>query len=236
MRVDAKHRQVISDVENGKRPTEDYSDNMSAYWDYLDRGKSTDDNVDYAASLFHGGGTRRAIMDAMLFGDAKPADIETVFDIPAGVIAAYRELFFDSAAFRTRIDKLAYMDELAEGTLEFELARRAYSIGPEFIYFTYGNHIPSTDNQRALVKKLYMTSAYKAMDSMFNSSTSKVSTAARDYAKLMLRAYETIEALLSADPDDGKDFVQVLLKKDLELSLNGESVMSPRRVSEEDII
>lgn len=236
MQVDRRHRRVAADVAAGREPGEGYTDTMRDYWLLLKDGYVSNEAVEYAATTYQSGGIRKAIMDSLLLGEADLTEIETVFDVPVAWSRAYKELFFDTANFKTGLDRLAYMDNMdPNDAASIELAKRTVALGPDFIYFTYGNRIPSTEEQRLLVKKLYMTSAYKAMDSAFNNTTSKVSAAARDYAKLMLKAYETIEDLLNTYPGDGMGFVKVLLKKDMEVSLAARPKGSPK-VSAEDII
>lgn len=218
MQVDRRHLEVVKDARARKKPGAHYTDTMRAYWYYLVDGNSGDPDVDYAASMYASCGVRRAIMVSLLLGAADPADILTVFDVPVRATQAFKELFFDSSVFKTRLDRLEFLETMRDDPVAFEMAKRACAIGPEFIYFTYGNHMPSTEAQKHMVKKLYMTSAYKAMESMFNSPTSKVSAASRDYAKLMLKAYETIDALLSSEPDDGMSFVKVLVQRDLDVA------------------
>lgn len=202
---------VEEDFKLGKKPTKtSYSETMLEYLALLTSGKCHD-NVKYASEIYEDN-SRREVVEAALFGGATDEELDEVFGLSIELLVVYRELFFDLSVFRTKLDKIGYLENYpdAEGR---ELKLRAYSLGPEFIYFRYGNLVPKTENQRALVKKMFLSSAYRAMEANFNPINSKVSKISLDHAKIMLKSFEAMEKLLQNDTSDNYDLVALLVDR-----------------------
>lgn len=180
------------------------------------------------AALIHKDSFQKEIVEALLISEASAEDIKSAFGIPEDVIADYKELYFDTTKLETHLDKLSYVTNYPD-RFGKELKIRALNLGPSFIYFKYANIVPQTPVQRELVKKMFLSSAYRAMEANYTSMTSDISKASIEYAKVMLKAYDSIEKLMKEDVPTEMSATRVLLVKDKELK----QVMD---ILEEDII
>lgn len=228
--MDARCRQVREEVTRDiDCDAHGYSDAMRAYREYLTRGVCESETFAHAFAIYEDP-IQKEIVEALIFSGADPVDVETVFDLPQDVYEAYAHMFFDISGFRSKLDKISYVerydDEFGKG-----LKLRALNMGPTYVYFMFGNTIPKTDAQRELVKRMFMTSAYKAMNINYASSDSKASKAAVQHAQLMLKSYECIEKLMDDGGDDAASLIHVVTKRELELNKSHASPVSP-----EDII
>jgi hypothetical protein len=115
-------------------------------------------------------------------------------------------------AFRSDLDKVAYIESY-DDPFGKELKLRSYSLGPQFIYFKYGNIVPKSEEQRHLVKKMFLASAYRAMEANFNPINSKITKASMDWSKTMIKAYEVMEKLMNEDTDQSQELVAIIAKK-----------------------
>lgn len=213
---DLRHRQlqVEQDIVNGKRTNKTYSEAMRLYYAYVKRGTSEEAEADYAFKL-QTDPVRREIVEAMLLADAPKEDVSKAFGIPMRVLDLYVDLYFDTSIFVSSLDKISYIADYPD-TFGKELKQRSYSLGPQFIYFKYGNIIPETKEQQALVKKMFMSSAYRAMEANFNSINSKVTQRALDWSKNMLKAYEAMEKLMGEDKDTNQELWKIVTERTLE--------------------
>jgi hypothetical protein len=195
---------------------------MQKYYEYLLQGKR------YKPAQIHKDTFQREIVEALLISEAQPKDIKSAFGIPEQVLKDYSELFFDLSKLETHLDKLSYVTNYHD-RFGKELKIRALNLGPDFIYFKYANIIPQTQAQRDLVKKMFLSSAYRAMESNYTSMTTDVSKSAIEYAKIMLKAYDSIEKLMKEDTPGDMNAIKVILTRDSELR----SVLD---IAEEDIV
>lgn len=184
---------------------------MLAYYDCLNGGS-------YKPARIYKDGFQKEIVEALLMSGAETADIKQAFGIPEQVLKDYQELFFDITKLETHLDKLSYVTNYPD-RFGKELKVRALNLGPSFIYFKYANIVPTSNVQRDLVKKMFLSSAYRAMEANYTSMTTDVSKSAIEYAKLMLKAYDSIEKLMKDDTPGEMSSVKVLLNRNKELAM-----------------
>lgn len=214
MDLDAKAKQVINDFKNLEKPNDEYSENMKLFYEYIKIGTSEDNEADIAFSIYYDE-YQKEIVEALIFSDAEPEDVEPAFDLNERMLSIYEELFFNKTAFRTKLDKLSYLNNYGSiNPMGKEIKMRALNLGPEFIYFTYANIVPKTTQQRKLVQRMFMASAYKAMSINYNGINSKVTNAAVQHAKLMIEAFKALEKFSGEDMGEETNIVKVLAKED----------------------
>lgn len=207
-----KNHKIREDIQLGNPADDEYTEVMHAYRDYLTSGSCEDDEYLYAFEIFKDE-FRREVVESLFLADAEAEDISISFDINQRTLEAYRELFFDTDnAFRSNLDKVCYIEDYPN---EFgkDLKLRSYSLGPQFIYFKYGNVVPKTEEQRNLVKKMFLASAYRAMEANFNPLSSKITKHAMEWSKTMIKTYEVMEKLMGEDTDHSQELIQVITRK-----------------------
>ena len=200
--MNQKQKKVQSDVRSVTQPQEEYTSNMLEYYSYCDIGSCTHKDCQYAFELYLNE-YKKEILESLLLGGAADLEIETVFGIPIKSIECYKEIYFDLTALRSRLDLLEYVENYPT-PFGKALKQRALSLGPSFIFYTYGKLIPDSAEQKRLLKQLFMTSAFKSLEMQNNSINSKTSKAAMDYSKVMLAAYNAMKEMLDEDTS-GKD-------------------------------
>lgn len=203
--MDSVSKQVEKDYAN-KKQSGKYTDAMQSYYNYL---KGTP----YKPAQIHKDSFQKEIVQALLISGALATDINMAFGISEQVLEDYKELFFDTTKLETHLDKLSYVTNYPD-RFGKELKIRALNLGPSFIYFKYANIVPQTPVQRELVKKMFLSSAYRAMEANYTSMTSDISKSAIEYAKIMLKAYDSIEKLMKDDTPVEMSSVKVLLTRD----------------------
>ena len=172
---------------------------------------------------------KREIMESLLLSAADADEVYEVFGITPTMFSAYKELFFNVDNLVSRLDIVEYLENYPDG-LGKALKIRAFNLGPEFVYFKYGNIVPRNETQKDLVKKMFMASAYKAMESNYSSSSTGASKAATTHASLMLKAYEVMRRLMDGEGDDG-------LEKLTEIVVATENEMaSKKKIAKGDIV
>lgn len=210
--MDSKARKVQEDVKRSKKPTKDYTDVMKQYHEYLRKGECPEEAYQIAFDAYDNN-LQKEIIEALLFGEAAPEDITEVFGFSEEAQAAYEELFFDRTKFRNKLDKLAYLEAYPS---EFgkQLKMRSMNLGPEFVFYTYGNIVPKTATQRQLVQRMFMAAAYKAMAINYNALDTKVTKNALDHAKMMLKAWEALQKFSEEEMTDETDLLKIAMKQD----------------------
>jgi hypothetical protein len=216
--MDSKRREVIKFLETQKDKDEKdiifpehFTHAMQDYYTFLVKGTSGILEEDYAFSLIEDK-FKKEIVEALLLADTTLQDIYGTFGIPVKSLETYKELFFDTSKFISYLDKLSYVEGYP---IKFgrELKIRALSLGANFIFFTYGRLTPTTDDQKNLLKRLFLTSAYRAMELNFNGITTTASKNAVELGKLMLKSYEAMEKLLKDDSPIEEDLIKVVTTK-----------------------
>jgi hypothetical protein len=228
-RLNHKHTVVHEDFIKSRKDFSEYTDAMKVYREFLSKHTCSSE-PHLHAFLIYRDPIQKEVVESLLLADADPKDIMEVFGIPAEVILIYGELFFDTTAFRAKLDKVSYIEQYPE-RFGKDLKLRAFALGPEFVYWTYGNVIPKTDSQRALVKRMFMTSAYRAMEATFNGIDSKITKQALDWSKNMLKAYEALEKLLSQEGSTDYSLTKYILEFKV-----AEPVEGAEPIPEEDIV
>jgi hypothetical protein len=216
--MDEKANTVIYDFQKGRKPSEEYTEAMTQYYTYVSQGTCSDAEV-YTAFHIYGDKLQKEIIEALLFGDADFGDIEEAFGVSAKTLNVYEELFFDRTKFKNKLDKLSYVESYKD-KLGRELKLRALNLGPEFVLYTYANIVPKTSQQRTLVQRMFMASAYKAMSINYNTLDSKVTKNAVDHAKLMLKAWEALQKFSEEDVSDDMDLIKIATKEVKDASPN----------------
>lgn len=212
-------RRNIQYIESNIKKLEPYDERLSSIpygidiYAILKTGKCLNEYAIKAYEIYKDS-FKREIIEALLLADADFYDIRSVFGVHENVTKIYSSVFFDVTAFETYLDKLSYVEQYKESSFGRELKLRALNLGPNFVFFKYGNIIPKTQDQRDMVKKMFLGSAYRAMEANYNNMESGVSKSSLEWAKVMLKAYEAIEKLMTEDKEGNTDLVKILLKKE----------------------
>ena len=207
--------QVENDLKKDKEPDASYTSEMSAYRKYLQTADPTSVHHRIAFKIYQDP-VQKEILEALLFGNADPAQVELVFEIPQETQDIYESLFFDRDNFITQLDRISYVENYSN-QFGKELKLRSFHIGPEFIFFHYGNFIPKTQAQKDLLKKVFLSCSFKALNANFNAGGSKAAQAAIEQGKLMLKAYESLQKYADNDLDEGTDIHKIISKHEVEV-------------------
>lgn len=208
-RLREKELRVRSDAANKKAPDKTYTESMRYFYFYLTDGKCPSE-PHLQAFRIREDKIQNIILEATLFADSKYEDIELVFGLSKDIVDIFKELFFDTSVFTSKLEKISYL-ERCKDPVEKELKLRASSLGPDFIFFNYGDKIPSEEVQKNLIRKLCMAAAYKAMSMQYNSMTSNITKHSVEFAKLTLKAFETLEKYTPKDNTDSTELNRYLL-------------------------
>lgn len=211
-RLKWRSTKVVQDHAKGVKPTE-YTPAMTSYYNYLKSGKAENKTVEYALVISNDS-VSKEIIEALLLAKADSNDVTECFGITKEVLELYKELFFDVTEFRSRLDEISYLENY-QNKVGKDLKIRAWTLGPAFIYFTYGNTMPQTTEQKSLLKRLFMVSTYRAMEAQFNTINSQVSKQSMEWAKMMMKAYEVIDKLMRDDQDNSKELIDIIVEKGL---------------------
>ena len=194
----ANANRVLDDVREGKTEQGDYSTAQTLFRQYLkDPDSVMCPDHKYAFELFDNP-RKREIIEGLLLADANFEDVEIVFGVNSVVLSVYENMFFNRDEFLTKLDIYEYASTYPD-KFGCDLKTRAYYIGADYIYYKYGNVIPKTEQQRNIVKRMFLTSAYRAMEANFNTMTSDVTKESLAWSKHMLDAYSAIEKLMGDD-------------------------------------
>lgn len=204
---------VQNDYKKNRNPDESYTESMLNYCSYIKSDLDSLKEEDLIAFDLYEDDFQRELFEGLLIGKADPSDIEEVFGIPAASQEVYKEMFFDmDNAFRTKLDLISYIENYPEKWGK-DVKMRAYSFGPEFLYYTYAQVIPKTKAQHDMVKRIFLSSAYKALAVNFTGPNSKINKEAMEFTKLMLKAYEALSKYQEENSDQDTDLVKVLVKR-----------------------
>lgn len=202
-----------SDIKRGKPlDVSCYSTSMQQYYYFL--APYLHDKLDpvYQYAFFmRGQPVQREIIESLILSDATPERVQDIFEVQPVTFETYKELFFETDNLVSKLDMVSYLEDYPDD-MGRALKVRAYTLGPDFLFFRYGNITPSTSSQKDLVKKIFLTSAYKAMEANYNSVGAANSKAATQHATVMLKAYEAIMRLME-DPESqaGEALMKVLI-------------------------
>lgn len=219
-RLEAKARTVAANVENpDAQVQEGYTEAMRQYHLYLTAGSRAKVKETYLYTFaMREDPVMREIIEALLLSKASPKDVNKIFNVKPKMLAVYKELFFETDNFISKLDTISYLENY-EDDAGRALKIRAHSLGPEFVYFRYADIVPSSAKQKDLVKKIFLTSAYKAMEANYNNVSSANTKAATQHASIMLKAYEAIQKLMEDPNAEGtKQIMTILVGKNAEVA------------------
>jgi len=216
-----KRANIVTDwADKGNIPAEaECTKAMRQYYLFIGAPSSKELEPLYVYTFYlHKEEVKREIVEALLLSDADPKDVEQIFGISEEMYSVYKELFFDVDNIVSRLDLVEYLENYPVGVGK-SLKLRAFNLGPEFVYFKYANIVPRSDTQKVLVKKMFMGSAYKAMEANYSGASSTSAKAASTHAGLMLKAYEVLNKLISEDDSGSADkLTEILIATDKDLS------------------
>ena len=207
---------VEADVKFGVALDEEtYTKAMAQYYLYLTDSFKSDVEEEYAyAFSIRTNELQREIVESLILSEADYGDVAEVFEVSPVSMAAYKELFFEVDNLVSKLDMISYLETYTPEHAK-ALKLRAYNLGPNFIFYRYGNITPTTSEQQDLVKRLFLTSAYNAMEANYSKMTSATAKAASQHAGMMLKAYEAIRKLMEEGPADGAELlVKILVGED----------------------
>lgn len=193
--MDRRSEQVREAIAEKLPSNPEWSEAMIAYFNYLSGGECDEDHAH--AFLIHENDFEREVLEALLISDADPDDVENVFEIPKQVYLIFRELFFDTDFFKSRLAKISYCESYEESDFGRHLKLRALHLGSQYVLFRFGNFVPETGAQHMMVKRLFLSAAYRAMEANFNPINSVTTKTSVEHAKIMLKAYDALKDLYS---------------------------------------
>lgn len=194
-----------------------FTDVMRRFYLFRINGECGECTLDYGFRMAQDT-FKREIIEGLLLSNADPAEVYEIFGVPEESYSAYKHIYFDVDKFISRLDKLSYVESYKGTSFGKEIKVRALAMGPEFIYYTYGNMTPTTDIQKSLLKKMFLSSAYRAMEMNFNSMNSSTSKAAVEMAKIMMRSYDAMDKLMGEKSNIHEDIVSILTDRKLSLT------------------
>lgn len=209
---------VEADVASGRKPGPAYTQAMRFWYAVMSEDDPELDRTGRVVLSMRRSETQREILEALILSACPEETIERALAVPKEATAWYRELFFDTAAFLTDLDKIEYLTNY-EDDFGRELKNRAVSLGYEFVLFTYANLVPRTEVQKQLVERMFMATAYKAMSMNYSGIRTEITKNAVKHAELMLKAYEAIRRYSDDDPSSGHDLTAFLTKAEAEKNI-----------------
>lgn len=202
---------VEADVAAGRAPGDAYTPAMRFWYACKSEDDPELDNTACIVLSIRQSDTQREILEALILSGCPAEIVESALAVPRQATAWYRELFFDTGAFLTNLDKIEYLANY-DDDFGRELKSRAVSLGYEFVLFTYANLVPKTAAQKALVERMFMATAYKAMAMNYNGIKTEITRNAVKHAELMLKAYEALRRSGDDDSSAGHDLTAFLTK------------------------
>lgn len=209
---------VEADVAAGRKPGPAYTPAMRFWYAVMSEDDPELDRTGRVVLSMRRSETQREILEALILSACPEETIERALAVPKEATAWYRELFFDTAAFLTDLDKIEYLTNY-EDDFGRELKNRAVSLGYEFVLFTYANLVPRTEVQKQLVERMFMATAYKAMSMNYSGIRTEITKNAVKHAELMLKAYEALRRYSDDDPSSGHDLTAFLTKAEAEKNI-----------------
>ena len=205
--MNERAEEIRRDARKGSKPPKGLSKAEQLWWKHC-RGDKVGNEASIAFGIY-GDAVQREIFEALLLSNCPPEEIQSAFNIPPESVAIYKELFFDPAKFRTGLERISYLENYPD---EFgkSLKQRAVDLGYAYVLFVYANIVPKTAEQKALVQKMFMSSAYKAMNMNYMGMNAAAMNKAIEHGKLMLKAFETLTRLESAGVDESYQLTEYI--------------------------
>ena len=167
------------------------SEAQTAYYAFLTEQKG-DDIAEIVFHRLHGDETQKMVIEALILGGCPPEEAERALKVPIRAYEWHRELFFDTTCFLTVLDRIAYLDSI-DNDEERQLKLRAVDLGYEYVLYVYAHVIPETDRQFELLRRMYMSTAYKALTMNYAGMGGTITKHAIEHARLMLQAFSAME-------------------------------------------
>jgi hypothetical protein len=156
-----------------------------------DNNTVIDPSVEYPYGVYLSEGIR-PILEAFLMASNNDHAVSDALGMPQDEVEIYRTLFFDTAVFRTQLERMLYMQQIPEGHPNKHYYSIALRQGLEALRWNFcqekGEVAPDT------VLRTMMTDAYfRALEHRGMPSISKQAREAAKYAKI---SYECAKALI----------------------------------------
>lgn len=199
---------VEADAEMRNDTFEDYTESMRAYYVFLTEKTCGDRSERILFERLAANSIQASLVEALILSRCEFKKVEEVFRLPEKALAWYKELFFDTDMFLTDLDLISYLEECEEGK---EMKVRAVDFGYEYILYTYGHVTPDDAMRARLLQNICASTAYKALSMNFNTMTSAAGKQAAEYAKVMVKAFETLQRIPQESGMQG-DLISYLTK------------------------
>ncbi len=205
--MDARAEELRKLAGSGGKQPKGLTDAEALWWSHC-CGKDVPEHAAIAFSM-HDDPVQREILEALMISSCPVESMKEAFGIPPESVELYKQLFFDPAKFKTGLERISYLEKYPD---EFgkSLKQRAVDLGYAYVLFVYANIVPKTAEQKALVEKMFMSSAYKAMNMNYMSMNASSMNKAIEHGKLMLKAFETLTKLDSSGTDDNYQLTEYL--------------------------
>lgn len=228
--MDSKCKKVRRALEEGLEPDDNWSDAMVRYHEYLKDGVCNSDDHKQAFLIFEND-FEKEVIEALLLSDTPLDDIDTVFEIAPEIVRIYKELFFETDSFSSKLARISYVENYAISEFGRGLKLRALHLGGDYVLFRLGNYIPQTSSQQILVKRLFMSAAYRAMEANFNPLNSQATKNATQHAGIMLKAYDVMKELFKDDTGGQDTMAKIIMSTD-----NMKPMITNAPIEKKDII
>lgn len=188
----ARYTNVLAALKQQRRPSDRFEAEL---YDVMSSGQSHDSAVRDAYDIYNVIEHRTAL-DAFCIVDASPQVIQSVLQVPASVVEAYRHLFFDTSAFRNRLERFSYAREYPADLYGKELMRSAVTAGLDYLMWAYGAGDTQVDS-RAVIRQTMAEAYYRGMA---HRGQSIGSVNAKEAHKWWSTAVRNAELLEKVDP------------------------------------
>ena len=239
MRINPAHRaeQVEADIQGNRSPSGEYTESMRAYRTYIENGGQVAPGSieEHVFTVLHGDDQQREIVEALLIGGC-PDDGAAVLGISEQAMRWYRELFFDTEVFGTRLGLYSYVrrecggcglkDDGAVMTQEEwesrPLKQIAYDCGYRYVLGLYAGSsaYEGKDGQSFAHERLLSYLMYAGTQAGHNlvalgraSSTPENAAAAKENFGILSKAYEQFRDAVPAD-DTGPTFYEIIFNSE----------------------
>lgn len=226
LQLDHVAQRVLDDIATSK-PADDYTEPMLELRTYYtDKNDSLSTTAQITFSIKESK-KQSEILESLILSNCPEDIIEEHLAVPKKVVDWYKELFFDTHAFRTKLDVIEYITEYPDD-FGRDLKTKAVNLGYEFVLFNFANLVPKTQSQKKLIERMFMATAYKAMAMNYNGIKTEVNKQAVKHAELMIKAYELLVKTNIDDTDTSYDLVKLLTTnntKQIEQTIEAEEIV-----------
>ena len=237
--LDRRAAQVEADIMTHREPTADYTDAMRAYRAFIENGRKAEPGSieEMVFVTLRESERQRDIVEALLIGDCPDDGAEKALGIPEHALQWYRELFFDTALFRSRLDLWEYVHRDDDGHVHFKdsepvltqeewesrpLKQIAYDCGYHYVLgLVAGSGVYESSEGRSFARDRMMAYlAYAGTQAGHNlvalgraPSTPENAAAAKENFGILSKAYEQFRDAVPAD-DTGPTFYEIIFNSE----------------------